>query len=133
LACGTCAASCRLVAAARPAPTRAPRATGSGFAARIRARLFPQREILDPDARLLSPLPVRVLCDEFSVSTYVVGAAGVLPIAVFTELRDARARLRRKLALRMPLDELPVTLDGVGRLRGPPILLFTTAPCHQEQ
>jgi hypothetical protein len=74
-----------------------------------------------------------MLGDEVAIGIDGVGAACVLPVPVFAELRDAGARLRGQLALGMALDELTVPFDGVGRFRGAPILLLATAPCDQQQ
>jgi hypothetical protein len=74
-----------------------------------------------------------MLRNEFAIGIDGVGAARVLPVPVFTELRDASARLRSQLALGVVLDKLTVPLDGVGGFRGAPILLLATAPCHQQQ
>jgi hypothetical protein len=101
---------------------------------RIRPRLLTQRKILNPDMRLLRPLSIRVLSNELPVSVDGVGAAGTLPIPVFTKLGNAGAGLRYELAVGMPLYELTVAVDAVGGLRGAPILLLTTAAgCHQQQ
>jgi cytoskeletal protein CcmA (bactofilin family) len=74
-----------------------------------------------------------MLRDEISIGINGVCAARVLPVPIFTELRDAGTCLCGELTLGMPLNELPVPLYGVGGFRGAPILLFTAAPCHQEQ
>jgi len=100
----------------------------------IRPRLLAQREILDPNVRLLRPLTIRMLSNEFAVSVDGVGAAGTLPIPVFTKLGNTGTRLGHELTVRMPLYKLTVAVDAVGSLCGPPILLLATAPgCHQEQ
>jgi hypothetical protein len=93
--------------------------------------LFAQREILDPNVRLLSPLAVGVLCDEVAIGVDGVGASSVLPVPIFTELRDTGERLRGQLALGVPLDKLTVSLDRVRRFRRPPILLLAAAACGQ--
>jgi hypothetical protein len=74
-----------------------------------------------------------VLCNKLAVGIDAVGASRVLPVPVFTELRDTGARLRGQLALGMPLDELTVSLDRVRRFRRTPILLFAAAACRQQQ
>jgi hypothetical protein len=83
--------------------------------------------------RLLSPLPIGVLCNEVAIGIDGVGTSRVLPVPIFTELRNTRARLRRQFALRMTLDELTVSLDRVRRFRRTPILLFAAAACRQQQ
>jgi hypothetical protein len=55
-----------------------------------------------------------VLRNEAAISIDGVGAASVLPVPVFTELRDTSARLRSQLALGMALYKLTVPIDGVG-------------------
>jgi hypothetical protein len=74
-----------------------------------------------------------VLCDEISIGLNGVGASGMLPISVFTELRDTGASLCGQLAFGMLLDESTVSLDRVRRFRGTPILLLAAAACHQQQ
>jgi hypothetical protein len=95
--------------------------------------LLAQREVLNPNVRLLGPLPIGVLCNEVAVGIDGVGASRVLPVPIFTELRDAGARLRGQLALGMALDELTVSLDRVRRFRRTPILLLAAAACRQQQ
>jgi hypothetical protein len=74
-----------------------------------------------------------VLCNEVAIGIDGVGTSRVLPVPIFTELRDTGARLRGELALGVPLDELTVSLDRVRRFRRTPILLFTAAACRQQQ
>jgi hypothetical protein len=95
--------------------------------------LLAKRKILNTNPRLLRPLPVGMQRNEVAIGVHSVCATGVLPIAVFPELCDARARLGRQLALRVPLNELAVPLDAVGRFRRAPILLFATASSEQHQ
>ena len=77
--------------------------------------------------RFLGPLTIGVLCNEIAIGSHGVGASRVLPVSIFTELRDAGTRLSGQLALGMPLDELTVSLDRVGRFRRAPILLLPAA------
>jgi hypothetical protein len=74
-----------------------------------------------------------VLCDEVAIGFDAVRASRVLPISVFTELRDTGASLCGQLAFGMPLDELAVCLDRVRCFRRAPILLLAAAACHQQQ
>ena len=116
---------------------RSTAASRAGVAGRpttsIRPRLLAQREVLDPNARLFSPLTVRVLRNKVAVGIDRVGASRVLPVAVFTKLGDTGPRLGGQFAFWVLLDELAVSLDGVGRLRGTPILLLAAAAGHQQQ
>ena len=66
--------------------------------------------------RLLRPLTIRMLSNEFAVSVDGVGAAGTLPIPVFTKLSNTGTRLRHELTVRMPLYKLTVAVDAVGSL-----------------
>jgi hypothetical protein len=95
--------------------------------------LLAQREVLNPNTRLFSPLAVRVLRNEVAIGVDRVGASGMLPVPVFTKLGDTGTRLGGQFAFWMLLDELTVSLDGVGRLRGTPILLLAAAASHQQQ
>ena len=127
-----CGRGRRACARCHASPTaRGPRRSGD-FAGGVGTRLFPQREILNADVRLLRPLPTRMLRNKFSIRINRVGAASTLPIPVFAKLSNARARLRHELTLWMPLYKLPVAVDGVGRLRGAPILLLAAAPRSQQ-
>jgi hypothetical protein len=75
-----------------------------------------------------------MLRNELAVSLDGVGAAGSLPIPVFTKLGNASTRLCHELTVRMTLYKLTVAVDAVGSLRRSPILLLATARgCHQQQ
>jgi hypothetical protein len=74
-----------------------------------------------------------VLGNEVPIRIDGVGAARVLPVPVFAQLRDTSTRLDGQFAFGMPLDELAVALDGVGGFRRTPILLLATAACDQQQ
>jgi hypothetical protein len=56
----------------------------------------------------LSPLAIRVLCNEVAIGSDGVGASRLLPISVFTELHDTGTGLCGQLAFGMPLNELAV-------------------------
>src|SRR5690348_13786612 len=75
-----------------------------------------------------------MLSNEIAVSLDGVGAAGTLPIPIFTKLSNTGTRLCHELTVWMPLYKLTVAVDAVGSLCRAPILLLATAPgCHQQQ
>jgi hypothetical protein len=90
-----------------------------------------QGKILDPDARLLRPLPIRVLRKKLFIGIRCVGGPDALPLLILGKLRDARTGLRGELAIGVTMEKVAVTRNRVRRLRGTPVLLLAAATAKQ--